>query len=86
MSYDVINILLIEDEDPHAELIQRAFEDQNSRVRIQRVRSLTEARTQMLTEEPALIIADWRLPDGESLELLPNHNDPLATPIILMTS
>jgi hypothetical protein len=25
------NILLIEDEDPHAELIQRAFEDQDSR-------------------------------------------------------
>ena len=86
MSYDVINILLIEDEDPHAELIQRAFEDQDSGVRICRVRSLTEARVQMLQEEPALIIADWRLPDGESLELLPNHNDPLATPIILMTS
>ncbi len=86
MSYDVINILLIEDEDPHAELIQRAFEDQNSQVHIDRVRSLTEARVQMLKQDPALIIADWRLPDGDSMELLPNHNDPLATPIILMTS
>jgi PAS domain S-box-containing protein len=86
MSYDTINILLIEDEDPHAELIQRAFEDQGPRVRIHRVKSLTEARAQMLTQEPALIIADWRLPDGESMELLPNHHDPLSTPIILMTS
>ncbi|MBL8101792.1 MAG: response regulator, partial [Anaerolineales bacterium] len=86
MTYDAINILLIEDEDPHAELIQRAFEDQNSKVLIHRVRSLTEARAHMLEREPALIIADWRLPDGESMELLPNHNDPLATPIILMTS
>lgn len=86
MSYDLINILLIEDEDPHAELIQRAFEDQSSQVHIHRVRSLTEARAHMLLQEPALIIADWRLPDGESMELLPNHNDPLATPIILMTS
>lgn len=83
---DSINILLIEDEDPHAELIQRAFEDQDSRVKIHRVRSLTEARTHMLSQEPALIIADWRLPDGESMALLPNHNDPLSTPIILMTS
>ncbi len=83
---DKINILLIEDEDPHAELIQRAFEDQNPHINIQRVRSLTEARAQMLIEEPDLIIADWRLPDGESMELLPNHHDPLATPIILMTS
>lgn len=81
-----INILLIEDEDPHAELIQRAFEDQGSLVRIHRVRSLTEARAHILAQQPVLIIADWRLPDGESMELLPNHQDPLATPIILMTS
>jgi PAS domain S-box-containing protein len=81
-----VKILLIEDEDPHAELIQRAFEGEDFSVQIQRVRSLTEARAQILVEEPDLIIADWRLPDGESLELLPNHHDPLATPIILMTS
>lgn len=86
MSYDTINILLIEDEDPHAELIQRAFEDQDSSIRINRVRSLAEARGHMQVQEPSLIIADWRLPDGESMELLPNRQDPLATPIILMTS
>jgi PAS domain S-box-containing protein len=86
MQEDVINILLIEDEDPHAELIERAFEGQGSRVQIHRVKSLTEARAQILIQEPSLIIADWRLPDGESMELLPDHLDPLATPIILMTS
>lgn len=86
MKEDPINILLIEDEDPHAELIQRAFEDQESHVLIHRVKSLTEARAHILMQDPALIIADWRLPDGESMELLPNHHDPLATPIILMTS
>lgn len=86
MPEDKIDILLIEDEDPHAELIQRAFEDQDSHVHIHRVKSLTEARAQILIQEPELIIADWRLPDGESMELLPNHQDPLATPIILMTS
>jgi PAS domain S-box-containing protein len=86
MSGELINILLIEDEDPHAELIERAFEGQGSRVQIRRVKSLTEARAQILVHEPSLIIADWRLPDGESMELLPNHLDPLATPIILMTS
>jgi PAS domain S-box-containing protein len=86
MPEEIINILLIEDEDPHAELIQRAFEDQEPQARLNRVKSLTEARAQILVEEPALIIADWRLPDGESMELLPDHLDPLATPIILMTS
>jgi PAS domain S-box-containing protein len=83
---ETINILLIEDEDPHAELIQRAFQDQDLTMHIERVMSLTEARAQILVKVPDLIIADWRLPDGESLELLPNQQDPLATPIILMTS
>jgi len=82
----VINILLIEDEDPHAELIQRAFEDQEANFLLHRVRSLAEARQYMKVMEPSLIIADWRLPDGESMELLPNEQDPLSTPIILMTS
>ena len=86
MSVEKIHILLIEDEDPHAELIQRAFENQDARILIHRARSLGEARKQMLVQEPALIIADWRLPDGESMELLPDHHDPLYTPIILMTS
>lgn len=86
MVNDIIHILLVEDEDPHAELIQRAFEDQGNEFLIHRVRSLAEAREHMRTHDPRLIIADWRLPDGESMELLPNHRDPLATPIILMTS
>lgn len=86
MTNDKIPILLVEDEDPHAELIQRAFEDNGSEFRIQRVRSLGEAVEYIRTLEPQLIIADWRLPDGESMALLPNHRDPLATPIILMTS
>ena len=86
MTNEIILILLVEDEDPHAELIQRAFEDQGEEFKIVRVRSLNEARERIREQEPRLIIADWRLPDGESLELLPNHRDPLATPIILMTS
>lgn len=87
MSHDTVNILLIEDEDPHAELIQRAFEDQQPHIQLQRVKSLTEARQYIRTMQPSLIIADWRLPDGESMELLPNSFDPFtAPPIILMTS
>src|SRR5688572_8864897 len=86
MPEDKIHILLIEDEDPHAELIQRAFEDQATTFLIHRVKSLAEARAYIQKHEPDLIIADWRLPDGESMELLPSHHDPLYTPIILMTS
>jgi PAS domain S-box-containing protein len=86
MAEDEINILLIEDEDPHAELIQRAFEGQEEKVQLRRAKSLAEARAKIRECNPSLIIADWRLPDGESMELLPDHHDPLSTPIILMTS
>lgn len=86
MSEETFHVLLIEDEDPHAELIERAFEDHFDRFKIHRVKSLTEARAFIQKTEPTLIIADWRLPDGESMELLPSQNAPLFTPIILMTS
>jgi two-component system sensor kinase FixL len=83
---DSLDILLIEDEDPHAELIQRAFEDRGGHVHVYRTKSPSEARSHLASNTPNLIIADWRLPDGESLALLPDRNDPLATPVILMTS
>jgi PAS domain S-box-containing protein len=80
------DILLIEDEDSHAELIQRAFEDRGGHIHVYRANLLSEARAYLASHTPTLIIADWRLPDGESLALLPDRNDPLATPVILMTS
>src|SRR5689334_6182474 len=88
MSDDSVSILLIEDEDTHAELIERAFIDQGGGgIRIHRARSLAEARAHMIVHVPALIIADWRLPDGESMALLStDQHDPLSIPIILMTS
>jgi PAS domain S-box-containing protein len=86
MSNEITQVLLVEDEDPHAELIQRAFDDQESEFRIQRVKSLGEAHAYLREHQPMLIIADWRLPDGESMELLTNRRDPLAAPIVLMTS
>ncbi len=86
MVENAIDILLIEDEEPHAELIQRAFEGQDGGFTIHRARSLAEARARISAQSPSLIIADWRLPDGESMELFPDQHNPLAVPIILMTS
>jgi PAS domain S-box-containing protein len=86
MLAESILILLIEDEEPHAELIIRAFAEQGSRIRIHHVKSLAEARSFMRLQAPSLLIADWRLPDGESMELLPDNIDPFSIPLILMTS
>ncbi len=81
-----LSILLIEDETAHAELIQRAFEDQNRNVDIQLAQTLAEALAYLQSHTPDLIIADWRLPDGDSFTILPVEEDPKNIPVIFMTS
>ena len=82
---DSVHILLIEDDPAHAELIQRAFEDRGSESRLTIASTLEEARIQLRNFKPTLIIADWRLPDGESTELLPEDSS-TSMPVIIMTS
>lgn len=85
MMDNTVQILLIEDDPAHAELIQRAFENRGDEARLTIANTLAEARASMQTFKPTLIIADWRLPDGDSRELLlDEHNK--STPVIIMTS
>ncbi len=86
MSKNTALILLIEDEDAHAELIQRAFESQGGHLQLHHAHSLTEAKQFLQSNEPDLIIADWRLPDGDSMELLPAEEGTHSAPVIFMTS
>ena len=79
-------ILLIEDDLAHAELIQRAFEDRGDEAKLTIAHSLSEARKFLEEFQPDLIIADWRLPDGDSSELLLDNPDNPTPPIIIMTS
>jgi PAS domain S-box-containing protein len=85
MMDDTIHILLIEDDLSHAELIQRAFEDRGGESRLTIANTLAEARRHLTDFKPSLIIADWRLPDGDSRELLSEEYHK-TTPIIIMTS
>jgi PAS domain S-box-containing protein len=82
---NLVHILLVEDDPAHAELIQRAFEDRGSVSKLTIASTLEEARAHLKDFKPTLIIADWRLPDGESSELLPEDHL-TSTPIIIMTS
>lgn len=79
-----VRLLLIEDDESHVELIQRAFGAWQSLFDVAVASTLREARTLLADANHGfdLIICDWRLPDGDGLELLdPSH--PL--PLILMT-
>ncbi len=87
MDDDAVHILLVEDEAAHAELIARAFELYDQKVQLSVSRSLAEARSFLKRHlPPTLIIADWRLPDGEGLELLSIDSAPQTIPIVIMTS
>ena len=78
-------VLLIEDDPDHVELIRRAFED-HAQVQLVTAGSLSEARACLSAFTPNLIIADWRLPDGESLDLLNGRSGTQSPPVVIMTS
>lgn len=86
MMDDSVHILLIEDDPAHAELIRRAFEDRGDESRLTIAHTLQEARSCIEISKPTLIIADWRLPDGDSSELLSEDHNTSAPPVIIMTS
>jgi len=86
MMDNTVHILLIEDDSAHAELIQRAFEDRGGESKLTIANTLEEARAHLKNFKPTLVIADWRLPDGDSSELLSEEHNKSNAPVIIMTS
>ncbi len=76
------NILLVEDDEDHAALINRAFETE-SHCRLVVTATLQQAKSLIALSSPDLIITDVRLPDGHGTELL---NPGSGCPTIVMTS
>ena len=77
-------ILIVEDDNSHALLIQRSFEDAPEEYRLERVGTLRAARVALEQCAPALVLTDYQLPDGDGREMVV-----LATgtcPVIIMTS
>ncbi len=80
-------ILLVEDEPAHAELIQDAFEESESdEVRLTVAGSIKEARSRMAESHFDLIISDYMLPDGKGIDLISSDNEESTVPVIMMTS
>ncbi|MBI5033123.1 MAG: GAF domain-containing protein [Chloroflexi bacterium] len=81
------HILLLEDEPAHTEIIQRAFSLRGGDlVRLSIANTLAHARRLIDSDPPNLIVADWKLPDGEGVELLFQPKDRPDIPVIIMTS
>jgi PAS domain S-box-containing protein len=80
------HILVVEDEEAHADLIQRGFEEHKDAFRISFATTLADARRIISNDPPALAFVDWLLPDGKGAELLFGRDSGHPVPIIVMTS
>ncbi len=77
-------ILVVEDDDGHAELIQRSFEDAPDEYRLDIVGTIGAAKAAIARFSPDLVLCDYRLPDGEGGELVVVADG--MWPVIMMTS
>ncbi len=83
---DTAHILLVEDEEAHAELVERAFEPYADQMQLTAVSTLKAARTFIANTPPDMVIVDFMLPDGRGTELLPDNKQKITFPMIIMTS
>jgi DNA-binding NtrC family response regulator len=87
MTDDPSLILIVEDENDHYLLVERALSSLVPPNRLERARSLGEARRQIAKAVPALVITDWKLPDGEGIELIDRDGAGARSyPVMVMTS
>ncbi|MCG8615594.1 MAG: response regulator [Desulfobacterales bacterium] len=79
-------ILLVEDNDSHAEMILRAIAAGAEPLNVYPVGSLAAAGEFLHQIAPDLILADQSLPDGDGIALIPGDEASRKCPVILMTS
>ncbi len=78
-------ILVVEDDIAHIELIQRSIE-RESTFSVIHAKNLKEAKAFLQNIVFDLILIDWRLPDGQGIDLLKDCEKEIDLPVILMTS
>src|ERR1035438_8517684 len=76
-------VLLVEDEESHARIIQRSFERHGGTFELTVASTLSEGTLALGGPAFDLVISDWRLPDGEGFDLL---KDKPRCPLLIMTS
>lgn len=81
-----VHILLVEDEEAHAEAVRRSFRSARNSFVLSVVPTLREAQVHLGRTRPDIIIADWMLPDGKGTDLLALNVSDQPVPLIVLTS
>jgi two-component system, LuxR family, sensor kinase FixL len=85
MDCQLPQVLLIEDEEDHVELIRRALSAGVPPLELTAVHTLQEARVCLSNGAPDLVITDLRLPDGNGMEILPARPEEARFPVVVLT-
>ena len=80
------HVLVLEDDEAHIELIRRGFQLASGTYRVTFAQTVQDARVVLAQEPPDLIIADWLLPDGKGIDILPRKDGHVTIPLVIMTS
>ena len=81
-----IHILLIEDEEAHAELILGALKSRADQVQVTVVATLQKALASIAASTPDLAIVDIHLLDGNGLDILPADKNDVVFPVVVLTA
>jgi PAS domain S-box-containing protein len=82
----VRRIILVEDEEAHAHLIEHAFATNEPETVFCLAGTLAKAQALIDEETPSLLILDFLLPDGRGIDLLTARETPVNFPVIILTS
>ncbi|MFA6224798.1 MAG: response regulator [Methanoregula sp.] len=82
----VSHILILEGDRAHQDLVLHAFLADPKQFRVSIAGNLRDARDIIGRDQPDLIIANWILPDGKGLDILPRKNGRVTIPLVIMTS
>jgi two-component system sensor kinase FixL len=85
MNAPVYHIVLVEDDEAHAELVSESFR-LHPQFRLTILPSLKSARELLKDHQPDLLFADLVLPDGRGNQLLPEDRETAPFPTVLITS
>ncbi|MEN6348776.1 MAG: HD domain-containing phosphohydrolase [Syntrophomonas sp.] len=80
------NVLIVDDDEAHIELIQRAFEAHRASFNLSIRSNLASAVYYLKNNVPDIVLCDWLLPDGTGTELLTPRREDSRFPVVLMTS